>query len=805
MRVLPSRCVLTAVAALAASLAAPRNAAAQEMHGVVSGPEGAPIPGVVVMLLDSASSAAARALTDAAGAYRLRAPAAGRYRVRTLRIGFRATTSDVVELRAGEDVSRPIALVGIPLDLDTIRVVSKGSSCRIAGDTTLLTYTVLEQVRAALTAAQLTAQTRSVSTSSVLYDRVFQGKTRRVKTQSTRVEAGVASQPWRSAPAAQLHRGGYVVADGDSTTYYAPGLESLLAASFLEDHCFQIAESSDATRLGIAFEPTSRRHVTDIRGTLWVDRKTSELRSMDFGYTHLPSEQAEASGGELDFARIRDGAWVISRWSIRMPVVEPYTWLAAKEFRVVEVHLSGGELSLVQRGKDTLWVSPPLSLAGVVMDSTSGSPVAGARVELAGTTNRATTDRAGRFALSGVIPGEYTLTVSTPSLDSIGATSETSITAIGAAEPLQIRVPTGAQLAGALCGGRGSGSGGATGVLIGEVRDAKGGAPGAAQVTGEWDDYAVRQSASGPIVVSRPHALQTRSDAGGDFTLCGVPLDAVLTLRAQLSTVRSAPVAFRLSSPAHVGRVKLTIDPALGAVAAFAGAVLADSTNQPLAGAEVSLPDLSLRALTNDQGVFRLSDVPTGDQRVVIRRMGYAPLDQRVTFAPNAVVTRRVLLERVVMLDSVIVEASNVAIPEFEEHRKLGLGHFITRAELAKRDVSHLDEILETMPGLKIWHDPIQPTKAFAVRSRGTVSLSQIHGTNIADCYSSVYVDGWPVYGKSGSDADNDPAKLFDINVIPPNRIEAIEYYAGPAETPAKYSGVNSQCGVLVIWTRRTP
>ncbi|HWH50775.1 MAG TPA: carboxypeptidase-like regulatory domain-containing protein, partial [Gemmatimonadaceae bacterium] len=329
MRVLSS--IWATIAVLAASSGAAGSIAAQELHGVVVGPEGAPIPGVVVVLLDSASSAAARALTDATGAYRLRAPTAGRYRVRTLRIGFRATTSDAVDLRAGDDVSRPIALVGIPLGLDTIRVVSHGSSCRIAGDTTLLTYTVLEQVRAALTAAQLTAQTRSVSTSSVLYDRVFQGTSRRIRSQSTRVEADVASQPWRSAPPAQLHRGGYVVADGDSTTYYAPGLESLLAPSFLDDHCFEIAESSDSSRLGIAFSPTSRRHVTDIRGTLWVDRRTSELRSMDFGYTHLPSEQAAASGGNLEFARIRDGAWVISRWNIRMPVVEPYTWLAAKE------------------------------------------------------------------------------------------------------------------------------------------------------------------------------------------------------------------------------------------------------------------------------------------------------------------------------------------------------------------------------------------------------------------------------------------------------------------------------------------
>ncbi|MFI5229348.1 MAG: carboxypeptidase regulatory-like domain-containing protein [Gemmatimonadales bacterium] len=792
---------VAAIAAIAAAAlgAATRQGGAQEMHGVVVGPAGVPVPGVVVMLLDSASNTAARALSGGAGRYRVQAPAAGLYRVRTLRIGFRATTSEPVDLRAGQDVARDITVTGIPLALDTIRVVDKGS-CRIAADTALLTYVVLEQVRAALAAAQLTTQTRSVATTSLLYERVLQGTSRRIRAQTARVQADVASQPWRSAPAADLHRAGYVVVDGDSTTYFAPGLESLLASSFLDDHCFHIAASADTARLGIAFEPTSRRHVTDIRGTLWVDRKTSELRSMEFGYTHLPAEQAAASGGELEFARMRDGAWVISRWNIRMPVVEPYTWLAAKEYRVVEVHVSGGQLALARRAADTLWVSPPLTVTGIVADSVSGSPIARARVALAGTSVASPTDSAGRFRLESVIPGEYTLEVHTPGLDSIGATTEMAVMATGDSSRIEVRVPTPVQVAGALCGSHNGGLAKGEGAVLGGVRDSSGGTAGAVEVTAEWDDYAVRVTPRGAIVFNRPHALQTRSDARGAFTLCGVPNDAALTLRAGAAGKRSTPVRIRVTPSARVVRVALAIDPTLAAVASFAGAVLADSTAQPLVGAEVSLPDAGLMALTNDQGVFRLTDVPIGEQRVLVRRLGYAPLDQRLTFEPNAVVTRRIVLNRVVVLDSVVVEASSADLPDFEDHRKLGLGHFFTRADLAKRDVSHLDEILETIPSLRIYHDKFQPTKAFVVRSRGAVSLSQIHGTNIDDCYASVYVDGYPVFGKAG--AGGEP---FDVNTIPPNLIEAIEYYAGPAETPAKYSGVNSTCGVLVIWTRRTP
>jgi hypothetical protein len=62
-----------------------------------------------------------------------------------------------------------------------------------------------------------------------------------------------------------------------------------------------------------------------------------------------------------------------------------------------------------------------------------------------------------------------------------------------------------------------------------------------------------------------------------------------------------------------------------------------------------------------------------------------------------------------------------------------------------------------------------------------------------------VYVDGHMVSGRSQSDP------LFDMNSIQPDQIEAIEFYAGPSETPPEYSGLNSTCGVLVIWTRKTP
>jgi hypothetical protein len=71
----------------------------------------------------------------------------------------------------------------------------------------------------------------------------------------------------------------------------------------------------------------------------------------------------------------------------------------------------------------------------------------------------------------------------------------------------------------------------------------------------------------------------------------------------------------------------------------------------------------------------------------------------------------------------------------------------------------------------------------------------QNYGMPAVGCYSLVYVDGMLMNGTK------EPTEPFDVNQIPPDQVEAIEYYAGPAETPLEYSKMGTKCGVLVIWT----
>lgn len=227
------------------------------------------------------------------------------------------------------------------------------------------------------------------------------------------------------------------------------------------------------------------------------------------------------------------------------------------------------------------------------------------------------------------------------------------------------------------------------------------------------------------------------------------------------------------------------------------GVVVVDSIGTPITGAEVTLMDLPKTVLTDDRGEFRFTNIPVGSHRLRVRRLGYGFLDATVVIANAASTYQRVVLSPIVTLDSIVTIATpfDRAMADFEENRKVGLGHFFTRAEMAKMENRSFPTVMRELPGAKVITAPVGLSASahyYLASSRGRKSLTE------ANCYAHIYVDGRPEYtGKPGEE-------LFDLGTISPDRIEAVEYYTSAAETPMKYSTLNARCGVLVIWLRRT-
>jgi len=817
------RCLVAALVIASAPVAS----RAQAIRGVVVDQSTTPVPGVVVQLLDSTSRVVARSLSNDRGEFRVVAPRAGSYRVSTLRIGYRPVVSVPLALLSGGEIEHRVTLSGVRAALDTMRVVSN-NVCRAFTDSGAATYRVWEQARAALTATQLTAIARVVSATTVAYERTLDAGGRRVQRQTSNIRSDYVTQPWLTLAPDSLHRLGYVVTLRDnSTVYYAPGLDMLLSGVFVEDHCFRL--TTDKNRLGITFEPTpDRKSIAEIRGTMWIDRATSELTGMEFRYANLPSEQEDKAGGDMEFARMKNGSWAITRWNIRMPVLEQRVRSQAfggNLVAVTEVRVTGGELALARRGNDTLWSRPPLVLTATISDSSSGSSLANARVGLAGTQLDGVTDSRGWVTIAGVLPGQYTLEIRTPSLDSVNAVHQSQVTFLDAATTIQVKVPSAQQIGTLLCGNRQLEH---PGMVLGSVAITGDTLPARnVKMFAEWDELSLRNAGGAATTETLHRFVEARTDVRGAFRFCGVPVNTALSIRPDASAGDATPVQVKIPPSGRFARAELTLDRPASHAAVFVG-VIVDTTQKPLAGAIVELPTLNKSVMSNERGAFRIADIPPGSQQVRVRRLGFGAMDTALVFAGGQILDRRIVLSQAVALDSVVIKAE-ARIASFDEHRKIGLGQFLTREDLAKVEGRRLSDVLNTMPGVRIL--PGKANHAWVSSTRRTRTVGNTPSTNpgnnalpdpadsamgapAAQCYALVYLDNLLVFnGHRRIERGTDPLSrgkqvmrfdpLFDINSMAPEQIEAIEFYASPAETPARYSTAFSDCGVIVIHTRR--
>lgn len=315
-----------AASCLAGLMLAPLASGAQSVRGVVKEKDsGLPLPGVLMTLTRDSVGATpiATALTNDLGAYSLRAPVPGRYRLGAKRIGVRRFESQSIELASFQDVEGSVELEALVYKLPTVTVHSVPLCVRRAEQAGRVA-SLWEEASTALEITRISVRDKLVRARVVNYTRDVNVQTLRVEAERSRRQTeGVMEQPFVSLPAEVLSRNGYWrVLPNDSIAYYAPDAVVLLSASFARDHCFSLAEGRDERSglTGMSFEPEAGREVPDVRGTIWLDARTFELRLVEFRYSRLPFTVSNRNiGGEVQFAKLESGAWIVERWFIRMP------------------------------------------------------------------------------------------------------------------------------------------------------------------------------------------------------------------------------------------------------------------------------------------------------------------------------------------------------------------------------------------------------------------------------------------------------------------------------------------------------
>jgi hypothetical protein len=486
-------------------------------------------------------------LTDPLGEYALRAPAPGRYRVETKRIGIRRERSDWLALGDGETRTFDVALDALSYSLPEV-VVSAINTCAAARRDAPRVGALWEEARAALVATQISLRDRLFHAEMASYVRELSPKDFRVLSQTQAGARGIVENPFVALPPESLTVNGYRRDAGEGLQYYyAPDANVLTSDMFLEQHCFRLVPRQRNALVGLAFDPTSRER-SDIRGTLWLDATTYELRHVEFLYTGLIDvADSLRIGGEVHFDRLPSGAWYVKRWFVRMPQHGRQRGFAlvlrgntpTVLVRPVDLRLreEGGEIT----AESARTGSRAAIIAGSVLDSTGTAPLARGVARLMGTTRAVALRMDGTFRLDSVPPGRHTIRVEQPAYDSLGveAIEASADVREGTVERMALRAGDTPSLVARLCPGTRLGAG--TGVLR-VLFATPAGAPIPNALVGVSPEGSEERS------VTR----EGRTDARGAIVFCGIPARAPVTVYRVLSDGTRDPLGM---APVNAGGV----------------------------------------------------------------------------------------------------------------------------------------------------------------------------------------------------------------------------------------------------------
>ena len=814
--------------AAAIVVGAARLLAAQAVTGTVVLRDSSAAVGVIVQASDSRGRPAGSALTNSRGEFRLSLPGDGRFDLKVLRIGYRPTQGPSVTVSAGRAAPVRIVVTGDAVVLSGINVRDR-ETCRISADSGMMVARLWEEAQKAMQTVQLTAEGEPLVAEWIEYDRTLDSTARLVRAQRVRTSRETTTHAFRSRHSAEwLDSAGYVVTDGSGTTFFAPDADVLLSERFASAHCFHLREAPRETPnlIGVGFKPArDRREVTDIEGTVWLDRRGAELQLLEFNYTNQPDAAMPAEpGGRVEFLRVAGGRWLVSRWNVRMPQLGPRSRttsdglgrvvMSATTTIVRTVQVTGGEVTRVMQRDSVLYTARGPAVTLDVVSRDSDYSVARARLSLDGTDYAASADANGRIRLVPVLAGRYRAQLRPPMLDSLGVppvSLEVEARLDGRVDTVSL--PPSRDVLIRVCPKDSVANG--EGLLRGTVATERGSALAHAAVVATWQvNFDIIGMPRRDLLRYTEKTLGTLSDAKGIWRICGVPVNAPITVRvlsdsgADVRGTRLAGVfgavdlVVRATVIGEKSNEELLIPTGTrpGMTAALVELSVLDLRGAPLANAQLEVRPKrgpTRTVVTGASGRALLPDVEPGVVEIQVRRIGFKPGRLAATIEPGRNTVPIVLTEAdAPMLDTVrvvggILRSGRGRFDEFETRRLLRAATAtITSDDIKHRNPVSLWQMLTGIASIKV-----VDTMSVTVESARS-NLSRLG--SLVPCYLAVVVNGIPQRPKPGAGA-------FDLRDLPPPQdIYGIEVFAGGASIPVQYSGTGDgkACGLIAIWTR---
>jgi TonB-linked SusC/RagA family outer membrane protein len=220
------------------------------------------------------------------------------------------------------------------------------------------------------------------------------------------------------------------------------------------------------------------------------------------------------------------------------------------------------------------------------------------------------------------------------------------------------------------------------------------------------------------------------------------------------------------------------------------GTVVESASGRPLAGAQVAVTGTQLRAVTNDEGRFRLEGVTGPTVTVRVTMLGYSPVTRAVEAdAPDI----RLALERAaVSLENIVVTATGE-----QRLREMGssIGRISADSVAKAAPITNMGELL----GARVAGVEVQTFSGTSI-GRSEIRIRGVSSPSLSNA-PVVYMDGVRMNTDPSMPLSNNslvPSRLNDIN---PSEIESIEVLRGPSA--ATLYGTEAARGVILITTKR--
>jgi hypothetical protein len=808
-----------AVGSVALTVFASSSAEGQRLTGRVLEADGVTAaPFVALLVVDSAGNVVARGQTTATGAFAVDLPNVGRYAVRALRVGFRPTETPLVAVSRDNAAPVRIQLTGQRIMLATVRVRERStcSATLAAGGALVDTW---DQARAALLGVMHNEPSSSLGFETVAWvverDVWPDTATRSSVTEPRRGRGDT----FRSRPARELLRSGFMRSAGDSIEFHAPDAFVLLDPEFAQSYCLWLEPSppSHPEWIGIGLAPAQTvPEKVMIWGTLWLTRDGA-LQRFDYEYVGLERVLAAAQpGGRVEFLQLPTGQWIVARWVIRMPqavtqmVSEGFSARQTATNRLGRVVEQGAFVTRVDFAGQFLELGRQELTLTVQSRGPSKQPLSGTSVELQWDRRSWTVDASAQLHVDRIQAGRHRFLVQTPLMRDVGLAPEAiDLTILPDTAGLRatLLVPSTTDVRRRLCPGSDNDA-----AAVGVIPIARVAELGSVFVS----------RASELAEAGRPPARRTAVavDSEERWRACGLPRSTSLALWGERSGVRETLARFRIPRTVDLALVgSLNANPfAVAASLPLASAqqdgarltllVLAARDSSQLRDAE-ALVDDSLLARPNARGELRISGLEEGKHEVIVRRLGFTPVMRSVTLSGVEVRVDTVYLERMAqLLTEVMVRGRMVRVPtkyvDVLRRAASGWGTVFTREDI--RGAHDLKSLMFQLPGVHVNDRGI-----FFRRCSGELSGQSVApnpksagvsaasaSPKLTEAKVQVYIDGVRVTMLS-EDRGSDHLTTA-LALVHPSDIEFMEVYRGVAQIPVEF--VNDACAVIAIWTR---